>query len=108
MTTHTLTVELSDEEISILRKIAAQDGTTLNAALKKSILQAGYLQQRAEEGKELFVGTLDRGKITRNSDIKSVNLGQVRVQRHPPRGVQRQRPIYRPAYVVAHERTEES
>jgi hypothetical protein len=81
MTTHTLTVELSDEEISILRKIAAQDGTTLNAALKKSILQAGYLLQTAEEGNELFVGKLDRGQITRNSDIKWVNLGGVRVHR---------------------------
>jgi hypothetical protein len=81
MTTHTLTVELSDDEISILRKIAAQDRTTPNAALKKAILQAGYLQQRTEEGNELFVGKLDRGQITRNSDITSVNLKGVRVRR---------------------------
>jgi hypothetical protein len=79
MTTRTLTVELSDEEISILRKIADQDGTTPNAALKKAILQAGYLQQKTEEGNELFVGKLDRGQITRNSDITSVNLEGVRV-----------------------------
>jgi hypothetical protein len=78
MTTHTLTVELSDAEISILRKIADQDGTTPNAALQKAILQAGYLLQTAEEGKELFVGKLDRGKITQNSDITSVKLGRVR------------------------------
>jgi hypothetical protein len=78
MTTHTLTVELSDAEISILRKIAIQDRTTPNAALKKAILQAGYLQQQTEEGKELFVGKLDRGKITQNSDITSVKLGRVR------------------------------
>jgi hypothetical protein len=106
MTTRTLTVELSDEEISILRRIADQDGTTPNAALKKAILQAGYLLQTAEEGNDLFVGKLDRGQITRNSDIKSVNWGQVRVQRRPRRGVQR--PIYRPVYVMSHERTEES
>lgn len=78
MTTHTLTVNLSDEEISILQKIAAQDGTTPNAALKKAILQAGYLHQQTEEGKDLFVGKLDRGKITQNSDITSVKLGRVR------------------------------
>jgi len=78
MKTHTLTVELSDEEILILRKIAAQDGITPNAVLKKAILQAGYLQQKTEEGNELFVGKLDRGQITRNSDMTSVEIKGVR------------------------------
>ena len=53
----------------------------------------------------MFVGKLDRGKITGNSDIKSVNLGEVRVQRRPRRRVQR--PIYFMGE-LAQERTEKS
>ena len=51
MTLYRLTVELSDEEIVILKQIAEQDGITPNEALRKAILAAGRLKQQTKEDK---------------------------------------------------------
>ena len=74
-------VELSDTEIAILEKLANNYEISLNAALRKSILQAGYLLQSSEKSKELFIGKLDRGMITKNSGMTVVNLDRVFVSK---------------------------
>jgi hypothetical protein len=51
MTLYKLTVELSDEEIVILKQIAEQDGITPNEALRKAVLAAGRLKQQTKVDK---------------------------------------------------------
>lgn len=61
---HKLTVELSDDEISVLQELARQDGTTPNAALSKAIAQAGYLLEKTGAGQQLFIGNVKGDKLT--------------------------------------------
>ncbi|MEB3248961.1 MAG: hypothetical protein ACKOX2_00635 [Microcystaceae cyanobacterium] len=74
MATHTLTVELSDQEIAVLRDISSQDQISPNDALRKIILQAGYLRQETAEGNQLFIGKVTDDKMIKGDSIVGLNL----------------------------------
>ena len=63
---HKLTVELSDEEIAVLRQLAKRDDTSLNTALRNAIAQAGYLLGKESSGQQVFVGKVRGSKLTGN------------------------------------------
>jgi len=75
MALHKLTVELSDEEIEVLKQLAEQDGVTPTEALRKAIIAAGYLKQQTKAGKKILVGeNLTNGVITGSSLVVGVNF----------------------------------
>ena len=63
MGVHKLSVELSDRELDILQMLADRDGITATEALKRAIIQAGYLRKQEDEGRALYVGNIDRGRV---------------------------------------------
>ena len=71
MALHKLTVELSDDEISVLKELSRQDGTTPNEALKKAIAQAGYLLEKSNSGQQIFIGNVKGDKLTGSQ----INIG---------------------------------
>jgi len=75
MALHKLTVELSDEEIDVLKQLAEQDGVTPTEALRKAIIAAGYLKQQTKAGRQILVGeNVANGIITGNSNVVGVNF----------------------------------
>ena len=71
--TNEVTIKLSDKELDIVQQLAQRDNVTPNEAIRRAILQAGYLKQQVIEGKEILVGRVKAGRIV-GTMVKGVSF----------------------------------
>ncbi|MBD2314972.1 hypothetical protein H6G20_25215 [Desertifilum sp. FACHB-1129] len=72
MATHHITVELTDEEISILKRLADARNISATAALKHAIITADYLERQTRDGKQIFIGEMVNNTV--QGSLKTVNI----------------------------------
>jgi hypothetical protein len=79
MSLHKITVELSDEEIAILRQLSRLNGSSPNDALRKAIVQAGYVSMQTCSGQDFYVGKVQGDRIMGSKvDIGSARYGDMK------------------------------
>jgi hypothetical protein len=79
MSLHKITVELSDEEIAILRQLSRLNGSSPNDALRKAIVQAGYVSMQTSSGQDFYVGKVQGDRIMGSKvDIGSARYGDMK------------------------------
>ena len=72
MATHHITIDLTDEEIAILKRLADARNISATAALKHAIITADYLQRQTREGKQIFIGEMVNNTVQGN--LQTVNI----------------------------------
>lgn len=72
MDSQPVTINLSDNEIDILKKISDDNNMLPSDVLKQIIIQAGYLHQQTQAGNAILFGNVGDNKIKADSKVSKV------------------------------------